>query len=419
MKILIITRIYTALEDSIKTKSWQPRGMPAYYKLIERLNAQNDIETDAVCLGKMSHNDINKKEIFKFDNLKIRFYVIPYVPIKIFKIFGAKIYGYLSGIVNEILHFLHCINLVLHKNYDLVYIDRANIVIGAFLAAFLQKKVVVRFFGVGSLVKRTEGPKKWIKDPFKYLSYKAPFSYVICTEDGSGSRYFFGKYLNKNTPYEILLNGVNAIDFSNTNANFLRQKYNIPPNHKVILFLTRLERGKGTDLFIKSIVELAKINDTFTAIVVGDGPLREDMENDAKKYRIGHKVIFERAVPHNRVYDYYLGADIYVSLNFLGNLCNTVLEAMSAGKCIVTLKKYEVDHTDEATEDILSGNALLINKRRITEELAPLLCDLLDNKGKIEEFSDKTKKLSTTLLTNWDKRIDYEVTLLKKIACRQ
>lgn len=418
MRILIITRIYTALEDSIKTKSWRPRGMPAYYKLIERLNAQNDIETDAVCLGKAGHSGIVKKKIFKFDNLKIRFHVIPYVPIKIFRIFGLKIYGYLSGIVNEILHFFYCVHLALRNKYDLVYIDRANIVIGAFLALFLRKKVVMRFYGAGSLIKRMEGLKKWIKDPFKYLSYKTPFRYVICTEDGSGSRYFFAKYLNKNTPYEILLNGVDMVDTSSRNISFLRQKYDIPLNRKVILFLARLERGKGADLFIKSIAELAKINDAFTAIVVGDGPLRESLENDAERCQIAHKIIFERSIPHDRVYDYYLGADIYVSLNLLGNLCNTVLEAISAGKCIVTLKKDEIDHTDEGTEDILSGSVLVISKRRIAEELPLLLNNLLNNSGEIEAFSDKVQKLSTTLLTNWEERIDYEVGLLKKIACR-
>ena len=43
MKILVMTRLFTGLIDSIRTKEWKPKGIPAIYKLIEELD-NRDIE---------------------------------------------------------------------------------------------------------------------------------------------------------------------------------------------------------------------------------------------------------------------------------------------------------------------------------------------------------------------------------------
>lgn len=419
LELLIITRIYSGMEDSFRTKVWQPKGMPAYYKLIEELSKQNDMEVDAICLGKMSHRGVDRLEGFRFSGLKINFYVFPYVPVKIFKLFGSKLYTYLSGMINEVFHFFYSIKMVSRKKYDLIYIDRANIVIGGFLATFLNKKVVVRFFGVALLNRRMAGIKKWVLEPFKYLSYKAPFSYVICSKDGSGGRYFFEEYLNKETPYEILLNGVDKTGYTAGSSNIVRTKYAVPEHAKIILFLSRLDERKGLDLFIKSLRTLSETNRNFLVIIVGDGPLRRQLEYMVRERGLSDLVKFEGAVEHDITYSYYNAADIYVSLSSIANLSNTVLEAMSAGKCIVTFAKDVLDKTDYDTEEILSGKAVLINKRRAAEELPLALDDLLKNDQKIREFSESARELAGKILKSWDDRISYEISLFERISTQK
>jgi len=393
--------------------------MPAYYKLLEALDKRNDIDVDAVCLGKLAHEGIDKKGVFKFPNLKINFYVIPYQPIQILKIFGTKLHRWINGIINDLFQFFYCLNLVFKDKYDLVYIDRANIVFGAICAFFFRKKVVVRFFGIGSLIKRMRGMTKYFKAPFSFLSCKAPFSYIICSKDGSSARYFFERFINKKVPYEILLNGVDSIEDEVKNNNFIREKYHIPDSNKIILFLSKLSIDKGADLFIRTLNSLYKINRNFFALVIGDGPLRKELESEVKKNGLSNNIKVEGQVAHDIIYDYYNAADIYVSLNLLGNLCNTVLEAINIGKCIVTFKKDKIDYTDEDTENILLNTAVLIDKRHVIEELPIVLDDLINNEQKIKRLSQKTKMLSKNLLSSWDKRISYEVDLLQKIAGRK
>ena len=118
---------------SIRTKDWHPKGMPAYYKLLEVLDRTNSIAVDAVCLGKVAHAGIDKKELFNFPQLKTNFHIIPYGTIQITKIFG-KGGRLINGIINDVFQFFYCLCLVLKNNYDLIYIDRANIVFGAISA---------------------------------------------------------------------------------------------------------------------------------------------------------------------------------------------------------------------------------------------------------------------------------------------
>jgi len=413
MKILVITRIYTGIMDSLRTKGWHPRGIPAYYKLLEALNKKGD-DVDAVCLGKVAHNRIARYEKFRFNNLNIDFHVVPYRKIPLVEF-------HLNDIINDISQFFYCFKLGTKKNYDLIYVDRENIIYGAIFSSFFKKKVVVRLLGIAFLIRRMEGIKRWLKAPFRYLSYKAPFSYVICSKDGSGARYFIERFMNKKVPYEILLNGVDKFEYTesyNSQNNFLRVKYNIPTERKIILFLSRLSKDKGIHLFIEAMLKLSKYNQRFFALIVGDGPLRKELETIVGKSGIQDKVKFEGQIPHDLIYNYFKSSDIYVSLNLAGNLCNTILEALNAGKCIVTFKRDEIDRTDEDTEDILSGNAILIDKRKAVKELAIVLNDLVNDGEKVQSLSERAGALAKDLLPSWEERINYEVELLHKLVSK-
>ena len=414
MKILIITRIYTALEESLAGKQWQPKGMPAYYKLIEELDKRPDIETEAVCLGKIANKGIDRRQIFRFGNLKADFHVVPYGYIKILQF--SRITKRINSVISGISQFFYCLRLVVKNKYDLIYVDRVNVVYGAIFSFCLRRKVVMRFFGVASLIANTRGLRKWTNGPFQYLSHKAPFAYVICSKDGSGAEYFFRKFLNKNTKYEIVLNGVDRIGVRGQEDAFLRTKYDISGDSKILLFLSRLDKGKGADVFIKSLAELYKRNRKFFALIVGDGPLRPELESDVEKYSLSNHVKFEKAIPHDAVYDYYNASDVYVSLNSLGNLCNTVLEAMNAGKCIVTFKADDTDHTDEDTEELLKNAAVFIDKRRASGELPDALNSLMSDEAKIHELARRTERLARKVLLNWEDRMSYEIELLKNIS---
>lgn len=406
MRILILTRMYTGLLESLRSGEWKPQGMPAYYKLVEALDKEDDVELEVACLGKATH-DIGKREGFRFAGMKACFSVIPYKNISHIR--------FMDRALNDAAQFFYSTHMVRKNRYDLIYVDRVNIVFGALWAVLLKQNVIVRFFGVGTLIKRMSGAKRYLKEPFRYFSLRAPFKYIICSEDGTGSRHLFDRYARKDVPREILLNGIDRVEDVPRGNDFLRKKYNVPDGRKIILFLSRLSLDKGADLFVSSIERLQKMNPDFLAVVVGDGPLKNKLEEEVAAKVLKSHIKFEGQVAHADVRKYYCSADIYVSLNLLGNLCNTVLEAIGTGKCIVTFKVDSLDHTDDITEKLLSGSALFIDKRDIISELPEALDRLLGTESEMKRLSEAVLGVKKTM-KSWKDRITYEVALLKKLG---
>jgi len=43
LNLLLVTRLYSGLENSIYKGSWKPEGIPTIYNLIEELNKKEDL----------------------------------------------------------------------------------------------------------------------------------------------------------------------------------------------------------------------------------------------------------------------------------------------------------------------------------------------------------------------------------------
>ncbi len=74
-----MTRLFSGLIDSLYIKNWQPKGIPAIYKLIEGLSKRN-IPTDVVflCKRKSESKYIKSVETFRFRNHNIQFHAVPF-----------------------------------------------------------------------------------------------------------------------------------------------------------------------------------------------------------------------------------------------------------------------------------------------------------------------------------------------------
>lgn len=111
-----------------------------------------------------------------------------------------------------------------------------------------------------------------------------------------------------------------------------------------ILAIGRLIQRKGFDCLIKSIPETAKLtNKSFCVEIVGDGPLRSDLEKLAKQLNVADKVNFVGTVQYDKLPDNYCQADIYVLSSFAEGMPLVVLEAMASGLPIVATNVQGID----------------------------------------------------------------------------
>lgn len=399
MKILFITSFYSSLRDSIINNHWNPKGMPAISKLFEGLK-RNGFSFDNVIIDRFA----KENEVCSFSNSMFN---------NQFHYFGIRNMksvlptNTLNKHVKTVRIWFKMKSYVNLSEYDIIYVDRANIDIGG-ICAFLGRKVVLRLHGIGVNYEIYRRLKGRIINAINLLWFKAPFSYIIASEDGTPVKEFLNKFGNKKVKKDILLNGIDI--------QHLHKPLSINPDSgkeiiPIILFLSRLSDDKGIIEFIDAIRLLNIKRKTFSAFIVGDGKyfnyLKQIIDNNEWE-----NITITGAVAHSRVYEFLHKSNIYVSLNKLGNLSNTALEAINSGKCIVTLERSVHPLKDQSTFNYLKDAALYIDSNNIVSELVDTLEYLIDNPQKITEQESKIQKCKQDL-HSWEERISKEIDILK------
>ena len=110
-----------------------------------------------------------------------------------------------------------------------------------------------------------------------------------------------------------------------------RKALGIPEDHLVLLNLGRL----GTEKNLTEILELFSVslthNAKMTLLIVGDGPARSQLEEDAARLGISDHVIFTGMVDPSQVQEYYQLGDVFVSASTSETQGLTYIEAAANG----------------------------------------------------------------------------------------
>ncbi len=184
----------------------------------------------------------------------------------------------------------------------------------------------------------------------------------VITPSNKTAKYLKYKCNVKNKPIYIVPTGIDIVPFKRDNfteesRNKLKESLGIKPNEKVILFLGRVASEKSIDIIMDVMPSIFKEHPEYKFLIVGDGPSRKDLEDQAKKLNIQSNVIFTGKVPWNEVPKYYNLGDVFVNASLTETQGLTFIEAMAAGVPIVA--KYapnlsEFIHTNK--------NGILVKK---------------------------------------------------------
>jgi len=119
----------------------------------------------------------------------------------------------------------------------------------------------------------------------------------------------------------------------------LRQRWAIPADHTVLLYLGRMAKEKNLEQLVDQIAASGRRD--VTLLLVGDGPDREEVLDYTRSR--GLDVIFTGMVPHSEVADYYRLGDLFVTASTSETQGLTYFEALAAGVPVLCRRDPCVD----------------------------------------------------------------------------
>ncbi len=175
----------------------------------------------------------------------------------------------------------------------------------------------------------------------------------------------------------VLESGVDASRFraaSRSQRIAIRDRLGIGPSERVVIMVGSLVTVKDHDAAIRAVGECARRVGRVRLLVVGDGPLRADLEAQARDLHCDARVDFLGI--RGDIDSLLRVADVYISSSRYEQMSNAVMEAMAAEVPVVA-----TDVGDHARL-IRHDRTGIIVPRRDPVALARALAGLLTNPGK-------------------------------------
>jgi glycosyltransferase involved in cell wall biosynthesis len=197
---------------------------------------------------------------------------------------------------------------------------------------------------------------------------------ACCTDRVVGnSRAVVDFYRNAGIPEDrlaMIYSGISDEEPPPVDRDEVRASLGVPVDAPLALFVGRLAAQKRVDDLLKALDLLQHVRPDLRTLIVGDGPLRGDLEELANAFRLGGSARF---LGHrDDVPRLLAAADLLVLPSLYEGLPNVVLEAMRFRKPVVATA------APGTTEVVTDGQTGLLVPPRAPKELARAIRTLVD-----------------------------------------
>lgn len=117
----------------------------------------------------------------------------------------------------------------------------------------------------------------------------------------------------------------------------LRKQFKIPETMPVILFAGRLVEQKRPLLLVKILARLAQTGLEFMAVIIGDGPLRQEVQDNIHGHpHLSSKIYLPGFLPNEQIRHWMQAADIFLLPSEQEGIALTIYEAFACGIPVVS-----------------------------------------------------------------------------------
>lgn len=280
----------------------------------------------------------NDKRISNVKNLKI-IELPPFQPKERIEKFFIK------GLLYQLYVFLYCLKL---KDLKLIYsryttINFADILISKFkqIPLVVEVNAFYRLQREKTIINKI---KIVINEFLGKVLFKNAATIIAVTD--SLKQILHNKFGIPNNKIFVVPNGVDEKLFRPMDSNLYREKLKIDKLSKIVCYAGNLAFWQGVEYLINSIPLVLKKVPNAIFLIVGSGPLEEEIKSDVKKLGLNDKIIFTGRVPYQEVPIYINSSDICITLKkrlAQGFSPLKLYEYLACGKPVIATNTYGLD----------------------------------------------------------------------------
>jgi len=224
----------------------------------------------------------------------------------------------------------------------------------------------------------------------------------IVVDDGTHAEKFL---IEEGVPRRKIRKHYQTVDLKKFKPDRNRKK------NKTVGYIGRMDPMKGVDIFLKSLPDVIEKHEDLRVILIGDGPLKSDMEKLTRKLGIHSKVKFVGNVDHSDMPKYMnmLDCVVFTDIRSFDNrdlISLTHCEAMASGCLILNSARPRKEWGYETWVQIDNPNP---------SEISSKLNMILNDPEKFKVFRKNARKVAEKFF-RWDNVIEMYKEELQNIV---
>ncbi|MEK7506517.1 MAG: glycosyltransferase family 4 protein [Patescibacteria group bacterium] len=197
----------------------------------------------------------------------------------------------------------------------------------------------------------------------------------------------YAKKINPRAQIVIIPNGVDIEKFQIPKSKY-QTKFKLQnPKNKTIITVSRLVSKNGIGDLLEAFALVKEKTNEVKLVIIGNGPLRDSLEQKAKNLGFSEDILFLGEVPNQKLPDYLKLADVFVRPSLSEGLGTAFLEAMAAGLPIVATPVGGIP------DFLKDGETGLFCQPREPSDIADKIVKLLSDEALRREISQQGRTL--------------------------
>lgn len=264
------------------------------------------------------------------------------------------------------------VNYFKQENFDIIH--------SHLFRADFHGVVAAKIVGI-PIVSTKHNDERWFMNPFMIPIESTIDRLTVKTIVISDNlKFFFMKwaFIPENKIKRIYY-GVDNNDLNNNNNN-LKKEFNLE-DKKIICNIARLTKQKDQFTLLKALKFALNYDKNIFLLIIGKGPLEDDLKSFAKESNIESNVLF---LGFRKDANSFLAiSDIFVLSSLWEGLGLVFLEAMNQGKPVIATRVSSIP-------EILKDSGLIVTKKNYVE-LGWAIVNLLKDKNWLNKISNNSK----------------------------